>query len=93
MLVQLAYPHEGHEPDEVIEVDADTGRDMVRDGLARLPDLAGLRKAELEELARAEGVAVPAGARKADVEAALVDAGHAAPSGLGPTDEGAPDGR
>lgn len=37
MRITLAYPYEGHAPDETIEVDDDVGRQMVRDGVARLP--------------------------------------------------------
>ncbi len=38
MLITLAYPYENHKPDETIEVDPDVGCQMVRDGVARLPD-------------------------------------------------------
>ncbi len=96
MHVTLAHPFDGHDVGDTIEVSADLGRDLLHDGYARLPDLGGRTKAELEELARAEGVPVPAGARKADVVGALearYQAGQAGPMGLGPTDEGVTDGR
>jgi hypothetical protein len=39
MLVTLAYPHDGHAPNETIEVTDALGAQMIRDGLARVPDL------------------------------------------------------
>ena len=35
--VTLAYPYEGHQPDETIEVDATTAHTLIRDGIARRP--------------------------------------------------------
>lgn len=94
MLVQLAHPFDGHGVGDTIDVDEVLGRNLLHDGYARLPDLDGRTKAELEELARAEGVPIPAGARKAEVVDALKAAGHADPSSVSSTDEGAPaDGR
>jgi hypothetical protein len=40
MKVTLAYPYLDHQPDETIEVDAETGSQLIRDGHARLPDPA-----------------------------------------------------
>jgi len=36
--IDLAYPYDGHQPDETIEVDDDVGRQMIRDGYARPAD-------------------------------------------------------
>lgn len=38
MRVTLAYPYEGHEPDETIEVDDDEGRRLLTTGHARKAD-------------------------------------------------------
>jgi hypothetical protein len=38
--ITLAYPFGDHQPDETIEIDAETGNQLIRDGLARLPDPA-----------------------------------------------------
>lgn len=38
MRVTLAYPFDGHEPDETIEVDDSVGRTLIRDGFARAPE-------------------------------------------------------
>lgn len=38
MFIALAYPYEGHVPDEVIEVDEATGRRLLRAGRARRAD-------------------------------------------------------
>ena len=38
MKVTLSMPYEGHEPDETIDVEGRTGRDLIRFGWARLPD-------------------------------------------------------
>lgn len=40
MHVTLAYPFEGHDPDETIEVDDPVGQDLIRDGRARPADVA-----------------------------------------------------
>jgi hypothetical protein len=38
MRVTLAYPWDGHDPDETVEVDNATGRRLLRDGKARPAD-------------------------------------------------------
>lgn len=38
MRVTLAYPYEGHAPDETIEVPDPVGAQLIHDGLARTPD-------------------------------------------------------
>jgi hypothetical protein len=38
MRIQLAYEHEGHEPDDVIDVDDATGQRLIYEGRARVPD-------------------------------------------------------
>lgn len=38
MKVTLAYPIDGHEPDETIDVDDERGRTLLRDGFARPAD-------------------------------------------------------
>ena len=40
MRITLAYPHDGHEPDDTIDVDDEVGRRLVHDGRARLAVLA-----------------------------------------------------
>ena len=74
MLVQLAHPRDGHEPDEVIEVDDAVGRDLVRDGLARRPDIEGRTVDQLRAMAAERHVDLGCATRKADIEAALRDA-------------------
>lgn len=40
MRIALAYPYDGHAPNDVIDVDDRTGRRLISDGRARLlPDL------------------------------------------------------
>lgn len=76
MLIQLAYPYDGHEPDDTIEVDDQTGRTLVRDGVARLPGVNDHRSvAELRQLAADRGVDLGGATRKADIVAALDAAG------------------
>jgi hypothetical protein len=38
MKVQLAYEYEGHQPDEVVDVDDATGARLIYEGRARVPD-------------------------------------------------------
>lgn len=38
MKIQLAYAYEGHDPDDVITVDDVTGRMLITEGRARIPD-------------------------------------------------------
>jgi hypothetical protein len=38
MKVQLAYEYEGHEPDEVVDVDDATASRLIYEGRARVPD-------------------------------------------------------
>lgn len=38
MLITLAYPWNGHDPDETVEVDDRTGRKLIRYGKARPAD-------------------------------------------------------
>lgn len=35
MKITLAYPYEGHDPDDTIDVDEGTARELVNDGKAR----------------------------------------------------------
>lgn len=70
MLITLAYPHDGHASDETIDVDPAVGRQMVRDGYARLPDpdvLDGLTVEQLTAYAADNGLDVGAARKKADV--------------------------
>jgi hypothetical protein len=46
MKVQLAYEYEGHEPDEVVDVDDATGSRLVHEGKARVPDEAPKSKSK-----------------------------------------------
>lgn len=80
MKITLAYPFEGHAPDETIELPADQARQMVRDGQARaaLPadedTLAALAHpadartvAELRTYAADHGIDVTGVSRRADL--------------------------
>lgn len=79
MRIQLAYPWEGHNPDDVVDVDDQQGRTMIREGLARVPDSArDLSMDELRLQARDRGVPTK-GLSKAELLEALKDA---PPSGV-----------
>lgn len=75
MFVTLAYPHpELGEPDETVEVDDATGRQLVHDGLARLADdqvLDGLTVPELQTYAEDHSIDLAAATKKADIVAAI----------------------
>lgn len=80
MLVTLAYPHEGHQPDETIEVDDATGRQLVRDGQARLPEpsvLDDMRADDLRAYAAEHRIDLAGATKKADMAAAIRAAEHA----------------
>lgn len=50
MRVQLAYPYQGHRPDEVISVDDRTGRRLLREGRVRpAPELEPADEAREQE--------------------------------------------
>lgn len=38
MRITLAYPWQGHRPDQTLDVDDHVGRDLVRSGRARIAD-------------------------------------------------------
>lgn len=89
MKITLAYPYEGHAPDETIDLPADQARQMVIDGLARptLPadeeTTAALSRptdnrtvAELRAYAAERGIDLAGATRRADI-AALVGAHEA----------------
>lgn len=74
MLITLAYPHDGHVPGDTIEVGDDLGANMIRDGLARLPDsvedaLGGI--AELRDYAAQNDIDLTGLRSKADIAAAI----------------------
>ena len=53
MRVQLAYPFDGHAPDDTVEVDDSVGRQLLKDGRARRPDSLGA--ATIDEIKAAVG--------------------------------------
>lgn len=89
MRVTLAYPFEGHDPDETIEVDDAAGRTMIRDGLARLPDSGDRTVAELKARAKELGVPLKGLRRREDIEAAIASV-ERAPEPASPTTVVAP---
>lgn len=48
MKITLAMPYKGHEPDDTIDVDTDTGRDLIRCGWARHPEPAATKPVPAE---------------------------------------------
>lgn len=89
MKIELAYPFEGHAPDETVDLPADQARQMVIDGLARpaLPadeeTTAALTRptdnrtvAELRAYAAERGIDLTGASRRADI-AALIGAAEA----------------
>lgn len=88
MHITLAYPYDGHAPDETIEVADETGRQMIYDGVARLPvhpdedTIAAITQnlvetrtvAQLREAATDAGIDVPSNARRAELAAAVAAA-------------------
>jgi hypothetical protein len=74
MRVTLAVPYDGHAPDTTITVDDQVGRQLIRDGWARLPgvaDLSSLSVAELKAHAQRNGIDLAGASRKADIVAAV----------------------
>lgn len=74
MRVTLAVPYDGHKPDDTITVDDRTGRQLIRDGRARLPgvtDLGSLRVPELRAYAAKHKVDLGSARKKADILAAI----------------------
>lgn len=74
MRVTLAVPYDGHRPDDTVTVDDRTGRQLIRDGWARLPgvsDLASLSVAELRAHAAKHNVDLGSARKKADILAAV----------------------
>lgn len=70
MRITLAYPYEGHAPDETIDLDDREARRLLSSGRARLP------APELDELATAYVSTIPPATRTRptfDLEAALAD--------------------
>lgn len=49
MRIALAYPFDGHGPDDEIEVDADLGRQLIGDGRARPSAASPLTKPTKKE--------------------------------------------
>lgn len=90
MRVTLAYPHEGHAPDETIDVPVEQGRQLLYDGLARLPDqlddatISAMvpandtrTVAELRQYAAERGIDLGGATRRAEM-AAVIAAAQAA---------------
>lgn len=72
MKIQLAYPFDGHAPDETVDVDEATARRLVRDGLARLPAVEEFDTvAALRAEAAARGVDLHGLRRRDEIEGAL----------------------
>jgi hypothetical protein len=74
MKITLAYPYEGHDPDETIDVGSAEGRRLLADGRARLAATDAGTVAELKAYADAEGIDVGGATRRADIEAAVTAA-------------------
>lgn len=68
MKIILAYPYEGHQPDETIEVDAAVGKRLIREGRARR---AADTVPELKEYAAEAGIPLKGATRKAEIESAV----------------------
>lgn len=74
MRVELAYPYEGHEPDEIIEVDRQTGRNLVSAGRARPAADAPDKSWTVDDLVAyldTHGIPLPARNTKAALLAAI----------------------
>ena len=71
MQITLAYPYDGHAPDETIDVDDQVGKTLIRDGFARLPDRKSETVAELRDYARANGIDLAGATKKDDIVAAI----------------------
>lgn len=70
MKITLAYPRDGHDPDETIEVEDHVGRQLVQDGVARLPDPAtfdAMKADELKAYAGEHGIDLGEATKKADI--------------------------
>jgi len=100
--ITLAYPHDGHAPDKTIDVDDHTGRLMVRDGLARLPDddgLDGMTVADLHAYADDHNIDLGEAKKKAEIVDTIRTTERASIPSSSPitpvpgTTEGAPSGR
>lgn len=71
MRVTLAYPFDGHSPDETVDLDDATAKRLLRDGFARLPDRDTQTVAELRGYAKRQGIDISGLSRKADITAAI----------------------
>lgn len=71
MRITLAYPYEGHAPDDTIELDDTDARRLLRDGKARLPEHDAMTVAELREYAAAQGIYIAGLSRKAEISEAI----------------------
>jgi hypothetical protein len=70
--ITLAYPFEGHAPDETIEIDDVRGRRMVRDGKARRADIGPDSKAaDLRAYAEANKIDLAGAKSKKDIATAI----------------------
>lgn len=81
MLIVLAYPYDGHAPDETIDVADQVGRQMVHDGAARLPDpdtVEHMTVVELRAYAAEHDIDLGGATKKADVAEAIRAAEEAA---------------
>lgn len=74
MLVTLAYPYQGHQPDETVDLPPNEARRLLRDGYARpagTGELQGRTVAELRSYAAEHGIDLAGTNRKADIVAAI----------------------
>lgn len=49
MLVTLAYPFEGHAPDDTVDLPDDVAERLIRDGYARTPDVTSAPQSDAGE--------------------------------------------
>lgn len=74
MRITLAWHHDGHGPDETIEVADAVGRQLLRDGFARPPDsddLDGRTVAQLREYAAGQAIDLAGAKKKPQIVAAI----------------------
>lgn len=68
MKIVLAYPYEGHDPDDEIDVDETVGRRMISEGFARHPEQT---VAELRQYAKDAGINLRGASKRDEIEAAI----------------------
>ncbi len=87
MRITLAYPYDGHDPDETIEIDDRRGRAMISNGVARpAPALEpddSWKVADLRSFASTNSIDLGGASTKADILAALAADKTRAPNPAG----------